>query len=117
MTTLDMTGDARPNKTAPGWFTFAAWSVPALLATDFLGLDQGYLAIIPIVAMLIGTLTLAPVRALRWWVGAMAALVSIPMFYDGDTGLGYFTDMHPVNLVLFGITALVVLAKLHRSHR
>ncbi len=122
MTTLDMTPDGTshktlPSKTAPTWFVVAAWSVPALLATDYLGLDLGYLAMVPVVAMLIATLSQASVRALRWWVGAMTALIALPMAFDGDTGAGYFTDMHPINLALFVVAAVVVLVKVHRSHR
>ncbi len=117
MTSLDMTPDTKPSKTAPNWFVVAAWSVPALMATDLVGLDLGYLAIVPAIAMLVATLRERSVRALRWWVGLTAVLLAVPMFYDGDTGAGYITDMHPINAILLAISAIVVLAKVYRSHR
>lgn len=122
MTTLDMTPDATPTrtaptKTAPTWFRIAAWSVPALIAGDFLAGDVGWYAVIPVAAMLVGTLTNPAIRALRWWVGAMTALLAIPFLYDTESGAGIMADMHPVNLALFGVATLVVLAKMHRSHR
>lgn len=116
MTNLDMTPDTQPNRTAPNWFVAAAWSVPALLVADFVVADSGWYAVFPVGAMLVATLTQRPVRALRWWVGAMAALLAIPFLSDTDSGAGIMADMHPVNLVLFGLTALVVLAKIYRSH-
>lgn len=118
MIDLEMNPPAgKPGKTAPTWFVFAAWSVPALVAADFVAGDVGWYAVIPVIAMLIGTLSQRAVRALRWWVGIMAGLLAIPFLYDTESGAGIMADMHPVNLALFGVATLVVLVKLYRSHR
>lgn len=118
MTDLEMNSPAaRPSKTAPAWFVFAAWSVPALVVADFFAGDVGWYAVIPVIAMLIGTLSLPAIRALRWWVGIMAGLLAIPFLFDTESGAGIMADMNPVNLALFAVVTLVVLAKLYRSHR
>lgn len=109
------TGKSR--KIAPNWFVAAAWSVPALIAGDYLVGDVGWYALIPITAMLVAVFRERSVKALNWWVAAMAGLFAIPFLYDTESGAGIIQDMHPVNLALFALATLVVLVKLHRSHR
>jgi len=105
------------SRTAPAWFLFAAWSVPALVVADFFAGDVGWYAVIPVIAMLIATFSLPAVRALRWWVGIMAGLLAIPFLHDTESSAGIMADMHPVNLALFAVATVVVLAKIYRSHR
>jgi len=107
----------KSSKIAPNWFVAAAWSVPALIAGDYLVGDVGWYALIPIAVMLVAVFREQSVKALNWWVSAMAVLFAIPFFYDVESGAGIIQDMHPVNLALFSLATLVVLVKLHRSHR
>lgn len=106
----------RADKTAPRYVVWSAWAVPLLLAGDLLKLDTGWYAALPIGALLYAVLKETKVRALRYWVAALAVLYAIP-YFGPDGGIGLVQDMHPVNLGLFALAGAVVLAKLYRSHR
>lgn len=109
----------RSSKTAPTYFVISAWAVPILAAGDFLVGDVGWYAFVPLALMIYGVATDRAVRPLRWWVGATTALFALPVLIDvgHDATEGLMRDMHPVNLALFALSSLVVLAKVYRSHR
>lgn len=117
MTTEPITETSpRSDKIAARYVLWSAWAIPLLLAGDLMQLDTGWYAALPIGALLYAVLKDTRVRALRYWVGALAVLYAIP-YFGPDGGMGLVQDMHPVNLGLFAIAGAVVLGKLYRSHR
>ena len=109
----------RPARTAPRYFVVSAWAVPILTLADFVVGDVGWYAFVPMALLIYGVVTERAVRPLRWWVAASAALFALPALLDvgHDATQGLMRDMHPINLALFVLASLVVLAKTHRSHR
>lgn len=121
-------------KIAPNPFKLAAISLPLLMLCQLLlaglGLFQqpawwdahaslGMLLIVPVGWILIASWWQQPVRALRWWASLMALLYLLQvltMAIGQETGLGWLQALHPFNAGLLLLTALVLVAKIMRSH-
>jgi hypothetical protein len=120
---------------APRYFVHAGRAVPVLALAQFftagLSLFQdasywewhaglGFLVAVPVLALLISTLTVRSVRPLRWWAGGLALLYILQVVYivaGQNSGSGFLQAMHPFNGALLLVAALVIVAKVERSHR
>ncbi|WEX07861.1 DUF6220 domain-containing protein [Chelativorans sp. AA-79] len=125
----------RSHRIAPRHFAHAARLVPVLLFAQFftagLSLFQdaafwewhavlGALAAVPILALFISTLIVRSVRPLRWWVGCLVLLYLLQIVYivaGQNSGSGVLQAMHPFNGSLLLAAALVIVAKVERSHK
>ncbi|MFG1495214.1 DUF6220 domain-containing protein [Saccharospirillum sp. HFRX-1] len=126
--------NSRSEKLAPNPFKLAAISLPLLMLGQLLlaglGLFQqpawwdahaslGMLLIVPVSWILIASWWQQPVRALRWWASLMALLYLLQvltMAIGQEAGLGWLLALHPFNAGLLLLTALVLVAKIMRSH-
>lgn len=124
----------RSAKRAPRWFALAAWSIPPGILAQFLlaGLSLfhdaaiwqwhmalGFLILIPTASVLAGALTSQSVRPLRWWAMALAALYGLQIVWivaGQSTGSGILQGLHAFNAGLLLTAALVIVAKIERSH-
>lgn len=124
----------RSAKIAPRVVVLAARSIPLIIVAQFLlaGLSMfqdaaiweghgvlGFVAFVPIAAVLIATLTRPSVRPLRWWAMVLALLYALQIIWivaGQMSGSGMLMAMHPFNASLLLIAALVIVAKLKRSH-
>ena len=102
-------------KKDPTYFTVSAWAVPVLMVGQF-----ALVSALPIALIAYGAFSDRRIRALRWWATAMAALYAMPLVFwlirdDGAQSLS--KDIHPAFVLLVTASALVILAKIHRSHR
>lgn len=115
--TTDIHASEPTRKPVPAYVSLAAWAVPVLTAGDFLVGDVGWYAAIPLAVLGWAAFRQPAVRPLRWWIGASALLFALPFFgsTESDSGQGIMHDMHPLNLALFALTSIVVVAKLWRK--
>ena len=102
-------------KRAPGYVTVSAWAVPVLMVGQF-----ALVAALPVALITYAAIKDRRVRALRWWAAALAALYATPLVFwlvraDGAESLS--KDIHPAFVALVSAAALVILAKIYRSHR
>lgn len=124
----------RAHKVAPRYLVYAARLVPpGILAQFFLaGLSMfqdagvwevhgtvGFLLLIPVAVVSVAPLLVASVRSLRWWGGILGALYVTQvawMVAGQNTGSGMLQAMHVFNAGLLLLAALVIVAKLEKSH-
>lgn len=105
----------RMARKAPAYFTWSAYSVPVLILTGF-----ALLTTLPIALMSFAVLRDAGVKALRWWVALTAGLFAIPFaqwLLRADPGASLSSMLHPVMAAAIVLSALVVIAKLIKTHR
>ncbi|YBV94928.1 DUF6220 domain-containing protein (plasmid) [Phyllobacteriaceae bacterium JZ32] len=131
----NLTARDRSHRIAPRHFVLSARLLPILMLAQFftagLSLFQnaafwewhaaiGALTAVPILALFISTLLVRSVRALRWWAGCLALLYVLQIVYivaGQSTGSGLLQAMHPFNGALLLATALVIIAKIERTHQ
>lgn len=109
------TGLAAPERPAkrrrtPLFIHIAAWSVPVLVLGQF-----AMLAIVPVAAIVIGSLVSARARALRWWAGLLGILYAAPLAIwilrpDGAQSLS--KDISPVFVGLIVAASAVLIVKI-----
>lgn len=132
---MSLYNSARAAKRAPAGFMLAAISLPPLMLSQLLlaglGLFQqpawweahaslGLLMVIPVGWVLLASWWQRPVRALRWWASLMALfyLTQVLTMAAGQAlSSGWLQALHPFNAGLLMLTAVVLLAKIARSHR
>ncbi|QCI67113.1 DUF6220 domain-containing protein [Phreatobacter stygius] len=124
----------RSAKVAPRYVVYAIAMIPPIILAQFLlaglalfqsatiwGLHGGlgFLLMIPIVTVWIATLTTASIRPLRWWALVQVILYALQIIWivaGQATGSGILQALHPFNAGLLLTAALVLVAKVHRSH-
>ena len=103
------------DKRAPTYLTISAWAVPVLMIGQF-----ALVSAIPVALIAYAAFRDTRVRALRWWAAALAALYVAPLalWLTRDGGAESLSkDIHPAFVALVSMAALVIAAKIHRSHR
>lgn len=137
--TVDATRDATPvrdrsARIAPRLVAGAAAILPLALLAQFglagLSLYEngtiwawhaglGVLVALPVAVLAGGALTRPSVRPLRWWALMLAALYVVQvvsMVVGQASGSGLLQALHPLNGGLMLVAALVIAAKIARSH-
>ncbi|MEV0087158.1 hypothetical protein [Saccharopolyspora sp. NPDC050642] len=95
--------------------TISAWATPVLIIGQF-----AMVAVVPVALALIGTLSDARLRALRWWAAALAAVYAIPLALwaiGPDRAPSLSKDMNPAFATLIVATAIAVAIANHRQRR
>ena len=115
MTTTPVQTHVPSTRRTPLFIHIAAWSVPVLVLAEF-----ALLAIVPVAAILIGTLINARARALRWWAGLLAAVYLTPLAIwllreDGAQSLS--KDIHPVFVGLIVAVSIAFLVKVYTRRK
>lgn len=124
----------RAHKVAPRYLIYAARFVPLGILVQFflVGLSMfqdagvwemhgtvGFLLLIPVAVVSAAPLLVASVRPLRWWGGILGALYAMQVAWivaGQNTGSGMLQAMHVFNAGLLLLAALVIVAKLEKSH-
>jgi hypothetical protein len=124
----------RSDKVAPNWFVHAARAVPLAILGQFLfaGLSLfanpdlwalhgvlGSLLVIPVAIVAIAPRLRLDIHALRHWGGVLGALyiLQIVLIALGQNlGSGLLQALHVFNAGLLLVTAIVIVAKIERSH-
>lgn len=105
---------AKKDKKAPFYVVLSAWAAPIMVATGW-----AFLAAIPVALLTFATWTNPKVRALRWWSTALAGIYAIPfsiyLWQDTYPSMSKMLDL-PTTIAIV-IPAVVIVAKLWRSHR
>lgn len=106
----------RSHKKAPRYVSVAAWAAPIMMLTGW-----AFLAAIPVAAVTAATWADTRVRALRWWATLSAIAYAIPLttYLGQDTYPSMSKMLAPMPMVtaFIVVPAIVVVAKLWRSHR
>lgn len=105
----------KPDKRAPRYMVISAWVAPIMVLTGW-----AFLASVPIALLTWASWKDARVRALRWWVSATAVLYAIPFaqyLTRADSELSMSDMLHPLMGAAIALPAIVVIAKIIRSHR
>lgn len=123
---------ARAARVAPKVVVVSAWTLVAALPLQFLlgglmlfhdpALRIGHVALGFLVMVPVAILAAAPwlrrsVRPLRWWTGLVALLTVVQVILGAGGGGGWPKAAHVFNAALILMAALVVAAKIERSHR
>ncbi|MGB3336281.1 MAG: hypothetical protein WBA73_03785 [Devosia sp.] len=114
MTTFE-TADRKAAKKAPHYFAWSAYAVPVLILTGF-----GLVTTLPIVLLSYGVIRDGRVRALRWWVALTTGLFAIPFvgwLFRADPEASLSSMLHPTMAGAIVLSALVLIAKIIKSHR
>jgi uncharacterized membrane protein len=77
----------------------------------------GFLLLIPVTILATAPWLRRSVRPLRWWTGLVAALTVVQVVLGAGGGGGWPKAAHVFNAALVLVAALVVAAKIERSHR
>ena len=105
----------RTVRRTPLFIHIAAWSVPVLVLGQF-----AMLAIVPVAAILVGTLVNTRARALRWWAGLLAVAYATPLAVwvlrdDGAQSLS--KDIHPVFVGIIVAASIAFLIKIYTRRK
>lgn len=117
---------------APRAVVVSAWTLVAAIPLQFLlaGLmlfhdpamrighvALGFLLLVPVAYLTVAPWLRRSVRPLRWWTGLVAGLTVVQVVLGAGGGRGWPMAAHVFNAALVLIAALVVAAKIERSHR
>ena len=117
-TTPSPGGDTRtrPRPHTPLFIQIAAWSVPVLMVGQF-----ALLAVIPVTAIVIGTLVNSRARALRWWAALLGIVYATPLavwIIRPDSAQSLSKDIHPALLTAVVVASIAfVFAVYSRSRK
>ncbi len=106
---------ARKLRRAPLYVFIAAWAVPVLVLGQF-----ALLAALPVLTLVIATFADARLRAMRWWVGALAVAYATPLAiwaFNPDRAQSLSKDLSPVPAVILVAVSVVVIVKLHTRRK
>jgi len=124
----------RSARIAPRLVAYAARSIPVSIFVQFLlaGLSLfenaalwewhsmlGFLMMVPIGIVVVAAFRSVSVRPLRWWAMTLAILYVLQFVFiiaGQNTGSGILKALHPFNGCLLLTAALVIVAKIERSH-
>jgi hypothetical protein len=120
----------RPAKTAPRWFVLSAATVPPGILGQFMlaglslfvearfqGMHEslGFLLAVPIGIVATAPFLRRDVKALRHWAGLLGILYLLQIVLAAS-GSGLAQAVHVLNAGLLLVAALVIIAKIVRSH-
>jgi len=108
-TTPSPRSDTRPRRRShtPLFIQIAAWSVPVLMVGQF-----ALLAVIPVAAIVAGTLINSRARALRWWAALLGIVYATPLavwIIRPDSAQSLSKDIHPVLLTAVVVASIAFL--------
>ena len=119
-------------RVAPKAVVVSAWTLVAAIPLQFLlaglmlfhdpALRIGHVALGILLLIPVTILAAAPwlrrsVRPLRWWTGLVALLTVVQVVLGAGGGGGWPKAAHVLNAALILMAALVVAAKIERSHK
>ena len=105
----------RSSRRTPLFIHIAAWSVPVLMLGQF-----ALLAVVPVAAIVIGTLVNARARALRWWAGLLGIVYAVPLglwILRPDAAQSLSKDIHPALLTTVVVISAAFLIKVYTRRK
>jgi len=116
-TTPSPRGDTRtrPRPHTPLFIRIAAWSVPVLMVGQF-----ALLAVIPVAAIVVGTLINSRARALRWWAALLGIVYATPLavwIIRPDSAQSLSKDIHPALLTAVVVASIAFLFAMYSRSR
>ena len=99
----------------PRYFLIALWSIPVMVIGQF-----AFLAFIPVLVVLIGSIRVEGLRAVRPWAIALAVTYSAPLLLwltRPDRAQSLSKDIHPAFVVLITLVAIAVLIRTYTRKR
>jgi hypothetical protein len=93
----------------------SAWAIPVLVVGQF-----ALLALIPVILAVVFTLKDARSRALRWWVGALAAVYATPLLIwaiNPERQQSLSKDISPIFVGLIVAFSVALLIKIHTRRK